>query len=539
VIRRVARAALALIVVTAVACSTPTARPPASSGSITSAEVSPATRLTPATTAPQGAPAASNQITATTPAATQTSTTNPPSTAVASATTTVAPTTTTVLVGTAGEAGVGDLLYPGLGNGGIDVIHADLSLAWSPKSGTLTGTAVLQIEATKALTSFNLDFSGFQLDGVTVNGADAETNRQAGELTITPASVLPTGRFEIRVEYHGKPEHGLDTVGRPLGWLATAGGAYTLAEPGGASFWFPTNDHPSDKATYMLHVVVPEPLTAVANGHLVEVITVEGGRRFTYEAAEPMASYLVLVAIGTYSITEETTSTGLKLREVEPVWWPKKGEYLAVTAEMVEFYSGLFGPYPFDSYGVLLTDSVRDLAMETQTLSMFSAADMHGVRGDDEAFLAHELAHQWFGDAVSPIRWNDVWLNESFATYADWLWSYRDNPAGLDNLAEQNRRSAASDRATRGTTGHPRPASLFGRQVYNGGAIVLHALRREVGDEQFFTILQTWFTRYRYKSAGTEDFIAVASETVGRDLTEFLTLWLDGSTLPPFPPKVP
>jgi aminopeptidase N len=136
---------------------------------------------------------------------------------------------------------------------------------------------------------------------------------------------------------------------------------------------------------------------------------------------------------------------------------------------------------------------------------------------------------------VSPIRWNDVWLNESFATYADWLWTFRDNPTGLDQLAEDNRRTAAQDRRTRGTTGNPKPEYLFGRQVYSGGAIVLHALRREVGDDQFFNILQTWFSRYRYKSAGTSDFVAVATEVAGRDMGPFLTQWLDGDVLPPFP----
>lgn len=443
-------------------------------------------------------------------------------------------TTLPAVAGTDAAGGVGDALFPGLGNAGIDVTHIDLALSWSPADHALTATATLDITALSPLASFHLDFSGFDLDEVVVNDRSAGASRTGGELIVTPTATLGTGPFHVRIRYHGIPEPGADTVGRPLGWLSTAsGGAYTLAEPGGAHYWFPSNDHPSDKATYTLHIEVPEPLVAVGNGQLVSTTATRSRRTYTYAAAEPMASYLVLVAIDRYRIVERNSPSGLPLRSVEPSSWTTPGEYLDVTGEMLDFFSNRFGPYPFASYGLLFADSVRNLAMETQTISLFSAADMHGVRGDDESFLAHELAHQWFGDAVSPIRWNDVWLNESFATYAEWLWTFRDDPQSLDRLAEANRRSSVGDR-DRGTTGHPNGANLFGRQVYNGGAIVLHALRREVGDDTFFAILQTWFTRFRYKSAGTEDFTAVASEVAQHDLGPFLSVWLDGATLPPF-----
>jgi aminopeptidase N len=133
------------------------------------------------------------------------------------------------------------------------------------------------------------------------------------------------------------------------------------------------------------------------------------------------------------------------------------------------------------------------------------------------------------------VRWGDIWLNESFATYAEWMWSYRDDPVGLEARAENARASAASDRRVGGTTGHPKPAFLFGRQVYDGGAIVLHALRRELGDEAFFVILQRWVATYRGKSAGTEDFIALVNVLSRRDLGPFITTWLDDITLPRFP----
>jgi aminopeptidase N len=507
----VSRRALVVVLLLAGCSSSTASAPPATTSAVTTAVTVPTTFVV-------------SSSAATTVAAT-----------VASASTVPATSSTTVLVGGNPAATLGDTYYPELGNAGIDVTHVDLAVAWQPTDGVLTGTATLDITAVEPLASFHLDFTGFTIDTLTINGEQATFSRTLDDLAIAPPSVIAPGPFQVTIDYSGKPEQGKDTVGRPLGWLTTNAGAYTLAEPGGAHYWFPSNDHPSDKATYDFHIDVPTPLTAVANGKLTGTTDGDGRRTFSYQANEPMATYLALVAIGRFRIVEKTSASGLPLRSVEPTFWSNEGEYLPITETMIDFFSQRFGPYPFESYGLLFTDSVRNLAMETQTISMFSAADMHGVRGDDQAFLAHELAHQWFGDAVSPIRWNDVWLNESFATYADWLWTFRENPAGLEQLAEENRRSAKEDRRVRGSTGNPKPEYLFGRQVYNGGAIVLHALRREVGDDQFFNILQTWFTRYRYKSAGTEDFVAVATEIANRDMGPFLTQWLDGTELPKFP----
>lgn len=480
----------------------------------------------------------------TTPApSTSTTTTSAPATAATSTTpsrplaapTSTTSTTSTTIVGARPAATLGDVLFPDLGNAGIDVTHYDLALAWEPLTGVLTATATLDIEAASPLAEFHLDFSGFTIDDLSVNGTSEPFQRRAEDLDITPGLVIPAGTFRTKISYHGVPDAGKDTVGRPLGWLRTPKGAYTLAEPGGAHFWFPSNDHPSDKATYTFHIDVPDPLVAVANGRLTATTSVNGRHVFDYQAQEPMATYLVLVAIGSFRIVETTSATGLPLRSVEPLSWSTPGEYLPVTEKMIDFFSKRFGPYPFNSYGMLFTDSVPDLAMETQTLSMFSADDMHGQRGDDNSFLSHELAHQWFGDAISPVRWNDIWLNESFATYAEWLWTYRDDNDGLHQRAEDSRRTAASDRRQLGSTGHPHRDALFGRQVYDGGAIVLHALRLKVGDDQFFAILQTWFIRFRYRSAGTEDFITVVNEVTGQDLGPFLTQWLDDPKPPPFP----
>jgi aminopeptidase N len=449
--------------------------------------------------------------------------------------TSVAPPTT--VSGIVGAAGLGDQIYPDLGNGGYDMRHVDLDLRWEQKTGLLAATAAIDIDvADRTLASFNLDFRGFEISSVTVDKRTADFTRNDDELVVTPAEPLaPRSVHTIAVTYEGLPDSIPDTGGRPLGWLTTPTGAYTLAEPNGAHAWFPCNDHPSDKATYTIHVDVAAPLAAVANGTLMTSTEANGRRRVTYDAADPMASYLVIVAVGRFATTERMTPTGLRLRQVQREGRAAPGGFLDITEQQIAFFEKRFGVFPLSSYGLLIIDSVRGLAMETATLSLFSEADMNGGRGDDESFLAHELGHQWFGDAVTLDKWTDIWLNESFATYADWLWSYRDDPRGLDFQAEQERLRAATGRPTTGPTGRPKPDFLFSNTVYNGGAIVLHAYRREVGDDVFFQTLRTWVSTYRGKSASTTDFVTLASQVAGRDLTAFFETWLNSENLPPFP----
>jgi aminopeptidase N len=456
---------------------------------------------------------------------------------VSSTSSTTAVDTSPPVAAVAGSPGIGDPLYPRLGNGGYDMRHVDLDLRWEQDTRTLAATSTIDFTVgEERLSAFNLDFGGFTIDSVVVDRVPVTFTRRDDELEITPAKALAAASTHtVAVTYHGVPGTTPDTSGRPLGWLATPTGSYTLAEPDGAHFWFPCNDHPSDKATYTIRVDVAAPLTAIANGTLTASSEASGRRRVAYALTDPIASYLVLVAVGPFEITERTTAAGLPLREVERESRRAKGEFLDVTEQQIAYFEPKFGPFPFSSYGLLLTDSVRGLAMETATISLFADADMNGNRGNDESFLSHELGHQWFGDAVTLERWGDIWLNESFATYAEWLWSYRGDPQGIETRAEEARRSAAADRRVAGTTGHPKSAFLFGRQVYDGGAIVLHALRREVGDDTFFSILQRWVATYRGKSAGTEEFVDLVNAVARRDLAPFLATWLDDIVLPPFP----
>jgi aminopeptidase N len=206
--------------------------------------------------------------------------------------------------------------------------------------------------------------------------------------------------------------------------------------------------------------------------------------------------------------------------------------YFNETAGQIEFFEPFFGPYPLDLYGLAFVDSVSGLAMEHQGRSLFARDDFPGGEPDPIAqlLLAHELAHQWFGNAVTPADWSDLWLNESFATYAQWMWLEHE---GLTTVEREARANLRQRQTPTEPTGEPSRGNLFGYERYDGGAVVVHALRGELGEEAFFTLLQRWVAENNGTSRTTADFIALAEQVAGRSLTEFFDAWLYSPSVPP------
>jgi aminopeptidase N len=197
------------------------------------------------------------------------------------------------------------------------------------------------------------------------------------------------------------------------------------------------------------------------------------------------------------------------------------------TPAMLTFFADRFGPYPFAVYGILAAESTPGVALESQTLSLFSRDDLRGRC--PETVLAHELAHQWFGDAVTPARWQDIWLNEGFATYAQELWATKDDVAAITADARRATGRPWSPPAA------PTAASLFSPSSYEGGGAVLQALRLQVGDDTFFGILKAWVATYSGRSATTEDFVALVRAEAGPAAADHLHTWLTTDVGPTFP----
>ncbi|MFF8944504.1 M1 family metallopeptidase [Streptomyces sp. NPDC014864] len=441
--------------------------------------------------------------------------------------------------GTPGGAGVRDPYFPKAGNGGYDVTHYGLTLAYDPKGHRLSGTAVITARATKDLSAFDLDLAGTEVGSVTVEGRTALFSRAGQELTVRPHDGLDRGEtFTATVRYAGTPRTLTDPDGSKEGWLRTADGALALGEPTGSMAWFPGNDHPSDKAAYDITVTVPKGLGAVSDGELKSETTSGGRTTFHWHTAEPMATYLATVAIGRWTVTRSTLENGLPVYvAVDPTQVKASRAVLAKIPEIMDWAETNFGPYPFSSTGAIV-DRPRDAgyALETQNRPVFAGAP-------DTTTLVHELVHQWYGDSVTPRTWQDMWLNEGFATYAEWL--YAEDHGGdsaqrtFDSVYRGDHYDDEAD--TKAVWAFPpaKPsdaAHISDSPVYIRGAMVLQKIRQKVGDETFYDIVQGWAAAHRHGTADTAQFTAyVEKKAPDDDFSGIWKNWLYGEGKPAHP----
>jgi aminopeptidase N len=421
-----------------------------------------------------------------------------------------------------GAPGVGDAYFPLAGNGGYDVKHYSLDIRYDPATKAFAGETEIEARALASLSRFNLDLRGFTVRSVKVDGRSASFSRDGQELTVTPRGKLSRGeRFTVTVKYDGTTGQPVDNTGAFYGWVSYDDGAFVANEPEGASTWYPVNDHPTDKATYDFRIAVPEGKAAVANGELVSRRTHKGWTTFVWRATDPMASYLSTAAVGDYDLRFSKGPNGLPIIDaVDRDLGPEADDGLARTSEMIAYFSGIFGRYPFTSYGAIIDDDEdAGYALETQTRPIYSGPP-------DESTVAHELAHQWFGNSVSPELWKEIWLNEGFATYAEWLWEEHAGGQTAQAQFDTQFARAATSSFWRIVVADPGALNLFASAIYNRGAMTLHALRGKIGDRAFFGTLKAWYILYRNGTAGTADFIRIAELASRQDLDPFFQTWV-------------
>jgi aminopeptidase N len=433
---------------------------------------------------------------------------------------------------TPGAPGGGDPYFPDMGNGGYDAQHYSLSLAYDSGTGGIDAHARIDARATQNLSSFDLDFLGpLKIGGLTVNGRGAAFQRTgAQELVVTPPRGLRAGQpFRVDVAYSGVPQLINDPSLGISGWIATHDGAVALSQPFGSATWYPVNDSTRDKATYDFTITVPTGLTALANGEPAGTFTRGSTTTFRWVDRRPTASELVMVAIGHYNVDDSRTGTGLRnITAVDPA--SIKGDVQAAsdgcnkaTADVIDWEKTQFGAYPFTSVGGInvLAPNVG-YSLETQGRPVY--ARRAAGSPPSPTLLAHELGHQWYGDAVTPATWASIWLNEGFATYAEWL--YSEQHGGMTAQQHFDQAYNSADTAWTGKVADPGRDHIFDDLVYTRGAMTLQQVRKAIGDAKFFRLIREWPAQNRYGNDTTAQFIAFTEHLSHQNLDTLFKNWV-------------
>ncbi|MFE9685132.1 M1 family metallopeptidase [Streptomyces sp. NPDC006285] len=444
-----------------------------------------------------------------------------------------------------GGGSLGDPVFPALGNTGYRVSAYALDFTYLADTKLVEANAAVTIRTTQDLSSFSLDLLGPEVHEVWVGKRRAAFEQQPEKLVVTPRTTLYDGtRVTVRVHYSADPRK----LSFPYnGWVPTDNGFATAPQPDLARTIFPCNDHPSDKADFTIRVTAPDGLLGVATGSLVRTDNNAGTTTYTYRSKHPVATELIQVTVGDYKVVQRTGPGGMPLRDVVPVARAEALEpALSLTPGQLGWIERHLGRFPFETYGILpadtdAADAFDFTGLETQTLTIYKPNYLLQKESAIGSHMMHELVHSWFGNLVSPATWADLWLNEGHADYYGLLYRYeRGWPDSLGLTSLEARMKDVYSRGDQwrkdgGPVASPTAANLFHGQRYTGGVLVLYALRSLVGEEVFQRIERAFLDRYRHSSASTRDYIALATEVSGQDLSGFLTEWLYGTKTPRMP----
>ncbi|MCB0949701.1 MAG: M1 family metallopeptidase [Mycobacterium sp.] len=427
-----------------------------------------------------------------------------------------------------------DPYLPTTGNFGYRVSRYELELEYKVAINRLAGSATITAVTLAELTTLTLDLSdALAVSKVTVNGKrPSQFRTAAGKLHITLADRLSAGAvMTVAVRYGGSPRPIRSHWGG-VGFEELTEGVLVAGQPNGAASWFPCDDHPSAKASFQIQISTESPYFAIANGKLLARRARAGMTTWIYEQTEPTSTYLVTLQIGLYD-RHRMSKNGVETFSVLPDRLRAHFEHdFARQPQMMKLFVKLFGPYPLaDGYTVVVTDDDLEIPLEAQGISIFGANHCDGQRSS-ERLIAHELAHQWFGNSVTVQRWRHIWLHEGFACYAEWLWSEHCGERSAEELAHQYHQRL-SNSAQNLVLADPGPRDLFDDRVYKRGALTLHALRNQIGDTSFFALLKDWTTRYRHSSVVTDDFTGLAARYCKGSLTDLWAAWLYSPKVPP------
>jgi aminopeptidase N len=425
-----------------------------------------------------------------------------------------------------------DTLYPDVGQPGVDALHYDLDLSWDAKHETLTGNETLLFRATTTSSQLQLDLARqLSVSHVWLDGASVTFDHPAKDLVVH-AAVSSGDRHVLQLSYSGVPEPVVAPTDRgdftTTGWTTTADGSvWTMQEPYGAYSWYAVDDHPSDKAFYDFTIDAPGLMVGVANGELRSRKSA-GGRTVTrWRMPEPAASYLVTIAIGHYTETKDTGPHGLPITYWTPADQPGLVKGLRYTPQAIAYLESKAGRYPFPTLGVLLVPSLS--AMETQSMVTLGIGDYTLSRD----VLVHELAHQWYGDDVTPNDWSDLWMSEGMATYlAEVNWSSDHTAYSQRSILQGFAARAGWIRRMWGPPAAYHAESFGEGSVYFIPALMWDTIRQRLGDDEFWRLVAAWPHAHRFTSQGRDVMAAWWSRKSGRDLKPLFDRWLLGPAEP-------
>ena len=457
-----------------------------------------------------------------------------------------------------------DPYTPGHGSADYGVSRYELYLDYRVSTNRLSGHAAITARAHVELAAMTLNLAGLRVLKVHLDGQRVQRFSQRGnQLIIVPGRRVAAGSdFSLDIRYEGSPGPLRGTWG-DVGWEELTDGVLVAGQPTGAPSWFPCNDHPSQKASFGYTITTEANYRVVCNGVLVSRHAKASRETWVFEQPEPMATYLATVQIGRYDlrplalqphspahragIADDGGHDGSQndgghrpvpqFVAAPPALMATATAALGRQGQMMETFETCFGPYPFPGYTVVVADDDLEIPLEAQSLSVFGPNHL-SQQWEAQRLIAHELAHQWFGNSLTANAWADIWLHEGFACYAEWIWS----EASRNTTAQQRARDAwqlLSTQAQDLLVGDPSPELMFDDRVYKRGALALHALRHATGDVLFFELLRTWTHRYRFGGVTTADFMDTANqacvELPGFDARTVLTPWLYQSALPALP----
>ena len=392
-------------------------------------------------------------------------------------------------------------------NLGFHVTHYDLNFDYKVAPNRLDAVATLTLTTWRELNHLTLDLTS----GLTVRNVEASSGfgvkryrQSGGKLRITFDQFIPVDtELQLAIRYAGTPRPRRTAWGM-LGWEELENGALTANQPDGAPSWFPCDDTPDEKATYTFNVRADRGYVAVTN-----------------TTARPMATYLATVQVGQFHREALGRNTMAWLPPNTPVGDLDKQQ------AMLDYFETVFGPYPFEDYQVVVHEDELEIPLEAQGLSIFGVNHLRG----NERLIAHELAHQWFGNSLGIAQWEDIWLNEGFACYAEWLWADFSGQMPIDASVRTHYAKIAPMHFT---LKDPGPRDMFDDRVYKRGAITLHALRRTAGDPAFFAAVRDYVARGAHGVVEPFDLVnAFARQGVA--VGDVLDAWVNHPELPECP----